>query len=150
MRCLVLSLRSWNLDFTIILIFCTTFFNFYKTWRMSSWAYLSTYYRSHGTTNIHIWQEHQLLNKFLRCTPSLSVSWLSKMSWNEGSILTMSNVWGTQNIACTVAWFTINLTASGPAEWTINNESFSHAKLVKHSSPITNYEPRVSYKGTDI
>lgn len=30
--------------------------------------------------------------------------------------LTMFNVSGTQNMACTTAWFTMYLTASGPAD----------------------------------
>lgn len=30
--------------------------------------------------------------------------------------LTMLNVSGTQNMACTTAWFTMYLTASGPAD----------------------------------
>lgn len=33
----------------------------------------------------------------------------------EDNKLTILNVCGTQNIACTAAWLTIKLTASGPA-----------------------------------
>ena len=50
--------------------------------------------------------------------------------------ITMFNVWGTQNMACTTAWFTMYLTASGPAEQTKDCNIRSQATLGKDVTQI--------------
>lgn len=53
--------------------------------------------------------------------------------------LTMFNVSGTQNMACTTAWFTMYLTASGPADKqkSVTLESLKVSTISKDPTQIT-------------